>query len=331
MRRNLEKKLLTRTSVLKEYDAIPLLKLLQLKLHRLHNPPPVTDDKKKKKPETSVQIAEKLFFSHQGPLLDIEGPGSVFYMIRAREKSRMKRQAHLNERQNARQRQQNGHMHSLRLPQTLVMAANMAGATETGDNSEQEQHSMNFVTVSRHKDTDADIDAVARQNSPFPVNVHENNEVRFTNGTQDSDSDSPRAHFTESLPDSLPTSFRRIQSAVKGTIHRSMDSDLNLNQSHGEMKDASYVLSRPVTRFEKYKTETNLRNLELKVAEWLRKDNPKSTPNVAKLRRLQIEVSEPTFTSIVRILICTESNTIFNTTIRSFVFFPIVLTYFDIV
>ncbi|XP_053381442.1 uncharacterized protein LOC123556827 isoform X2 [Mercenaria mercenaria] len=286
MRRNLEKKLATRTSVLKEYDAVPLLKLLQMKLNLLHNPPPTQEDNMKKKPETSVQIAEKLFFNHQGPLLDMEGPGSVFFMIRARERSKLRRQAHQQERNNTRKGQSNGHVHSIRLPQTLLMAANMAGATDTGGSFQQEvEHdaSVSFRTPREHH---FEIDTVAQQN--VPNGVHEQlDTVKVTNDENGSNVEKTPP-FSGALPESMPRTFRRIQSAVKENISRSDDTDHLEFANEINIKTSS--TSRPVTRFEKYRTETNLKQLESKVAEWLRKDNPKTVPNVSKLRRLQVEL-----------------------------------------
>ncbi|KAL4219080.1 hypothetical protein ACF0H5_021663 [Mactra antiquata] len=286
MRRNLEKKLVTRTSVLKEYDAVPLLKLLQIKLQQLHNPPPAQDDKKKKRPENSVQIAEKLFFNHQGPLLDIEGPGSVFYMIRAREKSRLRLQAHQKERNANRQRRgQNGHIHSLRLPQSLIMAANMAGATESNDKSFNDLGGDDFDFLSpRFKETTVEIDEVAKQNDPV---VEKINEMTETNDIKLSDNDN-----NEVTPEALTKSMRRVQSAAKGTSH-SVEFDVHKNTTDNEYRHNSVPSSRPVTRLDTVKSETTLRHLEFKVAEWLWKDNPKSVPNVSKLRRLQVEEMEP--------------------------------------
>lgn len=297
MRRRLEVKLNTRTSVLKEYDAIPLLKLLQIKLDLLHNPPAVTDDKKKKRPETSVQIAEKLFFNHQGPLLDIEGPGSVFFMIRAREKSRLKRKAHNKDRSTARERNTtstiNGHLHAIRLPHSLIMAAQMAGAAEA-----ETGYDVQFPTATLRSNVNkqnTEIDIVAKQNYP-------NGDIRRSDNTEPlvvSDKNEPSAmfddssktRFSEPLSDPLPTSFRRIQSATKGNSNRSGDTDghVTINSKHDSAK--SLPVSRHNTRIEKFKSEASLRHLEEKVAEWLRRDNPKAAANVSKLRRVQIEVS----------------------------------------
>lgn len=282
MRRNMERKLSTRTSVLKEYDAVPLLKLLQLKLHQLHNPPPAQDDKKKKRPENSVQIAEKLFFNHQGPLLDIEGPGSVFYMIRARERSRLRLQAHQKERNNARQRRQNGHIHSLRLPQSLIMAANMSGATESDDKNLSLDFGNDFnVKLSKSKEGYTESNDVANRNSPVPENEHDTPTIQSDRRLESVD--------LENTNETFPKPLRRIQSAAKGTS-RSVEFDVHRNVAQDDFKVTSVPSSRPLTRLDSYKTETKLRHLEYKVAEWLWKDNPKSVPNVSKLRRLQVEV-----------------------------------------
>lgn len=308
MRRRLEVKLNTRTSVLKEYDAIPLLKLLQMKLDLLHNPPPVADDKKKKKPETSVQIAEKLFFNHQGPLLDIEGPGSVFFMIRAREKSRLKLKAHQKERSNDRPKKNNssvnGHLHSIRLPQSLIMAAQMAGAAEAELENEprSEKPTVNRPIVAKRN---TEIEIVAKQNIPNEdKDTHVDHQCQNGAKTDSAADDqqntgSPRPLFAESLPDPLPKNFRRIQSAAKGNFNHSVHAE---GQNGVESQDDMSLLmpmTRAHSRADKYKSETSLRHLEAKVAEWLRKDNPKAAANVSKLRRVKIEVSSHSKVSIL--------------------------------
>lgn len=293
MRRNLEKKLVTRTSVLKEYDVVPLLKLLQMKLHLLHNPPPAADDNKKKRPETSVQIAEKLFFNHQGPLLDIEGPGSVFYMIRARQRSKLRLQAYKKEKNNARQKQQNDHVHSIRIPHTLIMAANMAGAAESGgDNSDLEIEPVTVVAFTNLNEQNLEIDTVAHQN--VPNDVSEDSET-FQATISDRGmraecvGSSPVTHLSGISSEHLPKAFSRIHSAANvGDSSRST----NVLQQHIDLDSACNVKPRHVTRFERRRPETNLNHLELKVAEWLMKDNPKDMPNVSKLRRLQVQVSD---------------------------------------
>ena len=299
MRRRLEVKLNTRTSVLKEYDTIPLLKLLQIKLNLLHNPPPAADDKKKMKPETSVQIAEKLFFNHQGPLLDIEGPGSVFFMIRAREKSRLKRKAHNKERSTTRDRNAvptvNGHLHAIRLPQSLIMAAQMAGAAETDSiyAPEIETPVLRSNVVKQNKE----IDIVAKQNLPNSETKRDDcADIEHSAVTDRNENESgafetsiSRTRFMEPLPDPLPSSFRRIQSASKGHSSRHSDVGEPVTINRADVT-RSLPGTRLNTRMEKHKSDANLRHLEDKVADWLKRDNPRASANVSKLRRVQVEV-----------------------------------------
>lgn len=127
MRQMLEVKLDTRIRLLANCDEIPLLIHLKNKVNLLNNPKPPPE--KQISVEDSVLSAERQFFNHTGPLVDIDGPGSVFYMIRVREKSKQKSRQYqdkLKQKQSAR----NEHMHAIRLPQSLIMAAQMAGATK---------------------------------------------------------------------------------------------------------------------------------------------------------------------------------------------------------
>ncbi|XP_052806852.1 uncharacterized protein LOC128236072 [Mya arenaria] len=298
MRRRLEVKLNTKTSVLKEYDAIPLLKLLQLKLSLLHNPPQTPEDKKKRN-ETSVQVAEKLFFNHQGPLLDMDGPGSVFYMIRAREKSRLRLQQHRKDRQEARKNNHfNAHLHSIRLPQSLLMAAQIAIENEAGNDPHFDLPEISLPPPSTRievakRPQNSEIDVVASQNRaeleiiPDPKGdgdkINENGDIVKEKAQENVDL----------LPESLLRSFRRIQSATKSTSSRSVDHD----QKNGtvEIKHEHRIRSLPSSprlRIERCKTETKLQRLETKVEEWLKKDNPKASAHVSKLRRIQLEEME---------------------------------------
>ena len=260
MRHNLELKLSATTSVLsaKENEDVPLLSLIHMKLDLLHNPPPAVTEKKKK--ETSVQCAEKLFFNHKGPLLDLYGPGSVFYMIRIREKSKLKLKAHQKDGLKSKQ-QQTGHMHAIRLPQTLVMAAQIAGAREA-QNDEIERTQLN------------EIEVVEQVNTPQSLELMNNK----TNSNK---------HLTFMQKHS-PRSFRRIQSAIKP---KRLTNDDNPDEDmYNSAKYRSLPSSRPTTRFEKGDHEIRLGILEEKVKDWLSKDNPKTSANVSKLRRLHVEV-----------------------------------------
>lgn len=265
MRHNLEHKLNTRTSVLsaKENEDVPLLGLIHMKLNLLHNPPVVTTEKKKK--ETSVQSAEKLFFNHKGPLLDQDGPGSVFYMIRIREKSKLKFKAHQKDGWKSKQ-QETGHMHTIRLPHSLVMAAQIAGAKEATD----KEVGKTQVKVN-------EIEIVEKENMPQnPV----------LNDTKNNKS------VTTSQKNTLtPRSFRRIQSASnpKGLTH--IDADNLTRYSHNSAEFKSLPSSRTLAHFEKRDQEIRLGMLEEKVKDWLSRDSPKSSANVSKLRRLHVEVN----------------------------------------
>lgn len=124
MKQMLEIKINTRITLLGSCEEVPLLHHLKNKVNLINNPkaPP----EKSTRDEDSVLAAERQFFNHTGPLVDIDGPGSVFYMIRVREKSKQKSQNKNKRKQNGR----NEHMHAISLPQSLIMAAQMAGATK---------------------------------------------------------------------------------------------------------------------------------------------------------------------------------------------------------
>ncbi|WAR30403.1 KAPR-like protein, partial [Mya arenaria] len=266
MRRRLEVKLNTKTSVLKEYDAIPLLKLLQLKLNLLHNPPQTPEDKKKRN-ET--------------------------------EKSRLRLQQHRKDRQEARKNNHfNAHLHSIRLPQSLLMAAQIAIENEAGNDPHFDLPEISLPPPSTRievakRPQNSEIDVVASQNRaeleiiPDPKGdgdkINENGDIVKEKAQENVDL----------LPESLLRSFRRIQSATKSTSSRSVDHD----QKNGtvEIKHEHRIRSLPSSprlRIERCKTETKLQRLETKVEEWLKKDNPKASAHVSKLRRIQLEEME---------------------------------------
>lgn len=124
MRQMLETKIGTRIALLGKKEEVPLLRLLQNKVNLINNPR--VSSEKAIKDEDSVLAAERQFFNHTGPLVDKDGPGSVFYMIRLREKSKQKSLNRLKRKQTPAKE----HMHAIRLPQSLIMAAQMAGATK---------------------------------------------------------------------------------------------------------------------------------------------------------------------------------------------------------
>ncbi|XP_061184603.1 uncharacterized protein LOC133192625 [Saccostrea echinata] len=138
MRRILEVKLETRMKLLSNKTEIPFLSRVKTKLNMINNPQPVV---KKEKDLPSQKMAEKEFLNHKGPLIDMYGPGSVFYMIRVREKTKVKgfgsrekrKPKHINKDSN-----ENEHLHAIKVPQTLVLAAQMAGATKDREVLERE-------------------------------------------------------------------------------------------------------------------------------------------------------------------------------------------------
>ena len=280
MRRNLETKLHSRSSILKDRDEIVLLRLIQLKLHMIHHPQPTNNEKKKK--ETSVQSAEKMFFSHQGPLLDMDGPGSVFYMIRAREKSKLKRSMLQKEKTKVRPVQgfQNGHLHAIRLPQNLVMAAQIAGASE--------------LRVEESKPSENNTVETLPENNPVTQNFDGNSNTNAKTSIRVASAVSHRT--SREIQHSEPKSVRRIKSAAKHKLQRNNNKE-NTEDDDDRKNDflfKSLPSPRPVTMLENFKVDDNLRRLEAKVEEWLKKANPKAGTNVSKLRRLHVEVSSQT-------------------------------------
>ena len=269
MRHNLEQKLNSRTSVLsaKENADVPLLGLIHMKLHLLHNPQPVTTEKKKR--ETSVKSAEKLFFNHKGPLLDLNGPGSVFYMIRIREQSKLKLKAHQKEGPKSKSKE-TGHVHAIRIPQTLVMAAQIAGAREIKSELDEETE----------RSEENEIDAVQNENTPLRT-AHVAN--RNTNTTVTT--------YTQKNIIS-PRSFRSIHTTIKSKQSAEADSNYDDITTHNLPEYASsWPSSRQMTRHVSGDQEIRLGMLEEKVKDWLYRENPKASTNVSKLRRLHPEVS----------------------------------------
>ncbi|KAK3087967.1 hypothetical protein FSP39_012913 [Pinctada imbricata] len=136
MRRMLKVKLDTRRNLLTDPNDVPFLSNIQKKLEASSHSAPAYYKKEKELP--SEKAAEKDFLNHKGPLIDMYGPGSVFYMIRLREKTKQNRaglknhRKLVNENRNTSSRQ-NDHLHSVKLPQNLVMAAQVSGALKSLD------------------------------------------------------------------------------------------------------------------------------------------------------------------------------------------------------
>ncbi|KAL5011627.1 hypothetical protein ScPMuIL_010178 [Solemya velum] len=86
MRKILETKMNTRLELTNDQN-MEFHKFLKKKLHSMNQP---IQTVKKHSELSSVEIAEKEFLSHRGPLIDMFGPGSVFHLIRLREKSKIR-------------------------------------------------------------------------------------------------------------------------------------------------------------------------------------------------------------------------------------------------
>ena len=89
MQKQLGIKLEARISLLPHRHDIPLLGYL-LKMIEAKNRPQMSLEKDKNRDMVTVSEAEKEFFNHRGPLIDMYGPGSVFYVIRVRERTKLK-------------------------------------------------------------------------------------------------------------------------------------------------------------------------------------------------------------------------------------------------
>ncbi|XP_059149920.1 uncharacterized protein LOC131936840 isoform X2 [Physella acuta] len=88
-------KLASRLSMLNNTLDIPFIHYL-IKLIESKNKPVAQNDKGKD--EHTVSTAEKEFLNHKGPLIDLHGPGSVFFLINLREKTKLRVKAKRGER-----------------------------------------------------------------------------------------------------------------------------------------------------------------------------------------------------------------------------------------
>ncbi|KAK7095575.1 hypothetical protein V1264_006960 [Littorina saxatilis] len=86
MRQQIKMKLLTRKSLSSAKD-IPFLGYLAQVIELKSRPPPPPE---KERVDPTVSEAEKEFLNHRGPLIDLHGPGSVFYLIKVREQTKLK-------------------------------------------------------------------------------------------------------------------------------------------------------------------------------------------------------------------------------------------------
>lgn len=247
MRKILEVKLETRMDLLANKSEIPFLPRVKTKLNMMNNPQPVA---KKEKELPSKKMAEKEFLNHKGPLIDMYGPGSVFYMIRVREKTKVKgfdsrdkrKNKHINNKSN-----ENEHLHAIKVPQTLVLAAQMAGAKKDKEVlfDKQDPDTTSVRTVSS-KGIHFGSKSFRRVQSAIKPD-DENMVINSDNFRVEDDQETIR---------SWPHETRY------GTSVSFMDAE----------------------------DDVTLSKLESKVRSWLSHGNPKSGPQVAQLRRLAVEV-----------------------------------------
>ena len=79
MRQQIAVRLMARKSLLSSKDDIPFLGYLA-KIIEVKSRPPQAPERERVEP--TVSEAEKEFLNHKGPLIDLHGPGSVFYLIK---------------------------------------------------------------------------------------------------------------------------------------------------------------------------------------------------------------------------------------------------------
>ncbi|RUS80428.1 hypothetical protein EGW08_011797, partial [Elysia chlorotica] len=115
MREEIGLKLDSRLSLLSLKQEIPFLQYVRQIIASQNQPPPSTDNEQD---EHTVYTAEKEFLNHKGPLIDLNGPGSVFFLINLREKTKMRLKA---KRGGPSERQMI--MHQSNLPSSILMAA----------------------------------------------------------------------------------------------------------------------------------------------------------------------------------------------------------------
>ncbi|XP_071096845.1 uncharacterized protein [Haliotis cracherodii] len=152
MRDELAVKLETRISLLTQKEDIPLLGYLHSRIISRYKPPPPVE--KDRREMTTVSAAEKEFLNHRGPLIDMFGPGSVFYMIRVREKTkeklRLKRHRKVDQIPPS-------HVHAVQLPQSMLLAAQNA-RDEVDGHGRDGPRSFKSIQSSHQKDQESNDD-----------------------------------------------------------------------------------------------------------------------------------------------------------------------------
>lgn len=247
MRRILEVKLETRLKLVSNKTDIPFLSRVKTKLNMMNNPQPLV---KKEKELPSQKMAEREFLNHKGPLIDMYGPGSVFYMIRVREKTKVKGFSPREKRKplySSKDSNDNEHLHAIKVPQTLVLAAQMAGAKK-----------------------DREV-------------LFDRNEIETTSVR------APSSKANHMGPKSFRRiqSAMKPDEEPMNTNSDFFDFDDDKETSRSWPNETRYGTT---VSFMDAEDDVSLSKLENKVRSWLSYGNPKSGPQVAQLRRLAVEV-----------------------------------------
>ncbi|KAH9505366.1 hypothetical protein Btru_058524 [Bulinus truncatus] len=92
MRDEIGVRLSSRLFLLHSSQDIPFVRYLIRNIESRNKPQPQADKNRSRELHT-VSTAEREFLNHKGPLIDLNGPGSVFFLINLREKTRQRVQA----------------------------------------------------------------------------------------------------------------------------------------------------------------------------------------------------------------------------------------------
>lgn len=258
MRRILEVKMAARLALSVNKD-LPLLDNLVKTLRDTNNPPPQSE--KPKRQIVTYHEAEKQFLNHKGPLIDMWGPGSVFYAIRLREKFKSRRRFHP---------RPGGMKARPNVPrgQPLQLAASRNALAQRGGNSD-----------------DAAVTTIAAQNREISHDTAEK-ATRNTGEIDESTSGLVRDHLSQKSQTALGFYENRDGRLSRaGSLREGLD-------RHSTFMTESRLQAR---RFTSPNEELFLQSLEERMREWLVKSNPKGPVQVQQLRRMALQVRSELF------------------------------------
>ncbi|KAL8626025.1 hypothetical protein ACOMHN_012617 [Nucella lapillus] len=259
MRQQIGIKLRTRQAHLSPRDDVPFLgyisRLIDLKCH-----PPQQTPERDRVDFISVSEAEREFLNHKGPLIDQYGPGSVFYLIKVREQTKLKLRS-------KRTQLVDRPANMKTLPSSLILAA---------------QNLMNGGGPGSHDPADQDQRAQSARYRERPQPVQPKSFRRIQSAMQDEDEDVEETEAREAEQ-------KALRDAMNNN-HHDDDDDYDrygLDSGSGgwrspRLHGSSDVIEDPEQH------DARLSFLEEKIRDWLRKDNPRGGPQVTQLRRLTI-------------------------------------------